>query len=84
MEKNVYRFIIPIKGVGSYLTKIKCSDSDHKILKDSQIELNMVNLSNYGELSKNNAFYWLAKNKFLKRCDLCKCLFHVNFANEAN
>ncbi len=83
MENDVYRFIILDKGVGSFFTKIKCSDSDHKILKDSQIELNMVNLSNYGELSKNNAFYWLAKNKFLKRCDLCKFYYATRYEHNA-
>lgn len=83
MEKNVYRFIIPDKGVGCYLTKIKCSDSDHKILKDSQIELNLVNLSNFGEISQSYALYWMVRNKFLKRCDLCKFYYAAKHEHNA-
>lgn len=83
MEKNVYRFIMPNKGMGSCLTTIKCIDSDHKILKDSQIELNIVNLSNNREISKFDALYWMARNKFLKRCDLCKFYYATMYEHNA-
>ncbi len=84
MESDIYRYILySEKDEENYFTKIKCKDAGHKLLRNSQIELNLVNVSNCMEVNEYHALIWLSKNKFLRRCNLCKFFYATQYEHNA-
>ena len=84
MESEVYRYIFcSNKDEQSYYTKIKCIDAGYKLIKESQVELNLVNLSSHLKISLYNALKWMSDNKFLRRCNLCKFYYATQYENNA-
>lgn len=55
-----------------YLTEIDCSMAKYKLRTNSAVELNVVNIKNYGECGLWEVFLWMSKHKGLRRCLLCK------------
>ena len=77
MVSPIYRFIFnPLHKEDGYITKIDCKSANYKILKDSEVELNLVGNMRYGT---QIALQWMTIHKNLRQCKLCKFYYRTRY-----
>lgn len=66
-----------------YVTEVDCSQAQYKLRIDSQTELNMVYVRNYGVDDIWVPLLWMAKHKGLRRCNMCKFYYATQYEDYA-
>lgn len=80
LRVKLQRFIYnPNHRVGT-LTYIDCDKAQYKLREsDDFIELNVVNMNNFGNLDELEIRSWLSLKKGIRRCNLCKFYYKTQY-----
>lgn len=84
MVSPIYRFVFnPLQKENGYITKLDCKSANYKILKDSEIELNIVERERpfigYMNYGTQIPLHWMITHKNLRQCNLCKFYFQTRY-----
>lgn len=79
-DVKLQRYVfLPQHNPLGYLTEIDCKNAQNRLRRDSLVELNVVNTNNYMNCDLMEIVYWLANNKGLRRCNLCKFYYATRY-----
>lgn len=74
MHTTIQRYVYnPKQNPIGYLTEINCNEANVRLRTDSLFEYNVYS-NRYAKCDWVDCLYWMAKNKGLRRCIMCK--FH--------
>jgi len=85
LESPINRYILePSKSLNGILTEVTCKTRNYKLFEDSLTELNFAHVHGWGDKNIFTPLIWMAFNKQLRRCNLCKFYYATQYENNAS